>query len=138
MTDLNSLAEELAEKGRDLQQGTNFEVTPIPGDVAVFQILVEDQEELPLFLSGSDGQILCIAYLFRKHEVAPDSRDEMNEVMLAANVSMPLSSFALIDDQYVVFGALSAKASIEDVLHEIEVLSSNAIEAIDVLADYLL
>ena len=63
--------------------------------------------------------------------------DAMNKTMLAANISIPLSSFALVDDQYVIYGALSVNSSLEDIVHDIEVLSSNTIEAIDAMSDYL-
>ena len=63
--------------------------------------------------------------------------DEMNKAMLSANISIPLSSFALLEDQYVIYGALSVHSSLQDIVHELEVLSSNTIEAIDAMSDYL-
>jgi uncharacterized protein YjfI (DUF2170 family) len=137
MVDLKTLANELAEKGKDAERGFPFEVNPIPGEVEVLQIIVEDREELPIFVSASKEQILCIAYLFKNEEVKAGNVDEMNKAMLAANISIPLSSFALVDDQYVIYGALSVNSSLEDIVHEIEVLSSNTIEAIEAMSDYL-
>lgn len=137
MVDLKTLASRLAEKGKNKESGFPFDVNPIPGEVEVLQIVIEDREELPIFVSASEEQILCIAYLFKKAEVKPDSTNEMNQAMLGANISMPLSSFAVIDDQYVIFGALSVRSSLEDIVHEIEVLSSNIVEAIEALGEYL-
>ena len=137
MIDLKTLANELVKKGQDAESGFPFEVNPIPGEVEVLQIIVEDREELPIFVSASEEQILCIAYLFKDEEVKSESIDKMNTYMLAANISMPLSSFAKIDDQYVVYGALSVNSSLEDIVHEVEVLSSNVIEAIESMSDYL-
>lgn len=137
MVDLKTLANQLIEKGKDVENGFPFEVNPIPGEVEVLHIVVEDREELPIFVSACDEQILCIAYLFKQEEVNSASLAEMNKAMLTANISMPLSSFALVDDQYVIYGALSVNSSLEDIVHEIEVLSSNTIEAIEAMSDYL-
>ena len=137
MVDLKKLANQLAEKGKEAESGFPFEVNPIPGEVEVLQILVEDREELPIFVSASEEQILCIAYLFKENEIKTGSIGDINKAMLAANISMPLSSFALVEDQYVIYGALSVNSNLEDIAHEIEVLSSNIIEAIEAMNDYL-
>jgi uncharacterized protein YjfI (DUF2170 family) len=137
MVDLKTLANQLADKGKGAENGFPFEVNPIPGEVEVLQIIVEDREELPIFVSASEEQILCIAYLFKEEEVKSGTIDEMNKAMLTANISIPLSSFAKIDDQYVIYGALSVNSNLEDIVHEIEVLSSNVLEAIEAMSDYL-
>lgn len=137
MTNINTLAARLEALGKEQERGMPFEVNPIPGDIEVLQVLVEDREELPVYVSVSEEQILCIVYLFREAEVKADLVADLNSSMLTASISMPLSSFAKIEDQYVVFGALSVNSSDSDIVHEIEVLSSNSIEAIDVMSDYL-
>ncbi|MEM7617224.1 MAG: DUF2170 family protein [Pseudomonadota bacterium] len=137
MVNIETLASQLEEQGKNIENGFLFEVNPIPGEVEVLQIIVEDREELPIFVSTSEEQILCIAYLFKNEEIKKDKIDEMNKAMLATNISMPLSSFALVDEQYVIFGALSVNSSLEDVIHEIEILSSNTTEAIEAMSEYL-
>jgi uncharacterized protein YjfI (DUF2170 family) len=84
-----------------------------------------------------EGQILCITYLFGDDQVDPDKRAEMAEDMLMMNVSIPLSAFSKIGNQYIMFGALSPQSSIDELLHEIELLSDNVLEAIDAVSDYL-
>ena len=137
MVDLTSFANQLAEKGRDPEQGFAFTVNPIPGEIEVLQIIVEDREELPIFVSASEEQILCIAYLFKQDEVKQGRYDEINHFMLAANISVPLSAFGLIEDQYVIYGALSVHSGLDDLVHEIEVLSSNSIDALEAMQEYL-
>ena len=137
MVDLKTLTNKLAEKGQEAESGFPFEVNLIPGEVEVLQILVEDREELPIFVSASEEQILCIAYLFKKDEIKEGKLDEMNHAMLSTNISIPLSAFGIVDNQYVIYGSLSVKSSLEDIIHEIEVLSSNTLEAIEVMSDYL-
>ncbi|MDQ7004695.1 MAG: DUF2170 family protein [Ghiorsea sp.] len=137
MLNLKTLASELAERGQDAEKDFLFTVNAIPGEVEVLQILVEDREELPIFISTSDDQVLCIAYLFKNEEVKADMVHEMNNAMLSANISIPLSSFAKIGDQYVIYGALSVSSNLDDVVHEIDVLASNMVEAIEVMSDFL-
>lgn len=137
MVDITKLANELVQEGKNTEAGFLFEVNPIPGEVEVLQIIVEDREELPIFVSASDEQILCIAYLFKEDEVKSEMMNEMNQAMLQANIPVPLSSFAKIDDQYVIFGALSVNSSLEDVVHEIDTLSSNTLDAIEAMSAYL-
>ena len=137
MTNITTLAARLDVLGKDTEQGILFEVNPIPGDIEVLQVLVEDREELPVYVSVSEEQILCIVYLFKDAEVKADMVADMNSSMLTASISIPLSSFARVEDQYVIYGALSVNSSDEDIAHEIEVLSSNSIEAIEVMSDYL-
>ena len=62
---------------------------------------------------------------------------ELNEALLDLNPSVPLSSFGRVGKHYVLTGALSASARAEDVAHEVAVLSDNALDALDALADYL-
>lgn len=137
MTTISSLAEQLATQGKENTEGFAFEVQPIPGGVEVLQIVLEDREELPLFISVAEDEILCISYLFTEGEIKSDRKDEMHHAMLSMNIPMPLSSFAKIDDRYVVYGALSVRSSLEDVVHEIEILSDNTLEAIEAMKDFL-
>ncbi len=137
MVDLKTLSSQLVTKGQQAENGLGFTVKEMAGDAELLQVIVEDREELPIFVSVSEGQILCIAYLFKEEEVKASKVNEMNKIMLSASISVPLSFFAKIDDQYVISGALSASASVDEVVHEIEVLSSNVLEAIEAMSDYL-
>jgi hypothetical protein len=128
---LNSLAD-------NSDTGLSFDCQPISGEVDVLQISIIGREELPVFVSVSEDQILCISYLWGTEEVKPECVNEMHESMLEMNIPMPLSSFSKIGDKYVVFGALSINSSFADVEHELAVLSNNAIEVIDDMSDYLL
>ncbi|MFQ5535404.1 MAG: YjfI family protein [Sphingomonadales bacterium] len=137
MIDIKELAEKLSSYGRNSETGFGFAVHPIPGEIEVLQVVPDDREELPIFLSISDDEILCLSYVFSEDEVRDEARAEMHLAMLSMNVPMPLSSFARIDRQYVVFGALSVRSNLEELAHEIEVLSDNTLEAIEAMKDYL-
>jgi uncharacterized protein YjfI (DUF2170 family) len=130
---------ELALKFSEMDEfmGYSFECQPIPGDVDVLQITVEDFEEIPCYVSVTDTQILCITYLMSEDEVIPEKRTDMMEEMLELNIPMPLSSFSKIGERYVIFGALSNNSSFDDMCQEIVTLCENSVEAIAALEEFL-
>ena len=135
---IHTIADHLNSLANNSSTGMSFDCQPISGEVDVLQITLLDREEIPVFVSVTDDQILCISYLWGVDEVKPKSLPLMHESMLAMNIPMPLSSFAKIGDKYVVFGALSINSSFEDIEHELSVLSNNALEVIDDMSDYLI
>lgn len=135
---IHTIANYLNELADNSQTGFTFDCLPIAGEVDVLQVTIEGREEIPIFVSVTDDQILCIAYLWGEDEVRTQSRCEMLEAMLEMNIPMPLSSFSKIDNKYVIFGALSVNSSLPDVEHELAVLSDNSLEVIDEMADYLI
>ena len=118
-------------------EGATFDVQIIPGEVEVLQIIVGELEEVPVYLSITDSQILCIAYLWDESEVNQKKRVDMLETMLNMNIPMPLSSFARIGDKYAIFGAMAVTSSFDDIAHEVIVLSENTVEALSALEEYL-
>lgn len=120
-----------------LSDGSRFSIETFDGENTVACIKVEDREEFPIYMTIDDGQILCISYLFGESQVEVDKRAPLAEAMLMMNVSIPLSAFSKIADQYIMFGALSPNASIDELLHEIELLSDNVLEAIEAVSEYL-
>ncbi|WP_417616451.1 YjfI family protein [Oceanisphaera sp.] len=136
--DLSVIALHLERRDTPSSTGFRFQCFPISGDVEVLKVAVEGREELPLFISASDDQLLCISYLWDESQVDPQRRLAMLEAMLDMNIPMPLSAFARLDDWYVVFGALSLNSSLHDIEHELAVLSDNCLEVIEDMAEFLL
>ena len=134
---IHSIADHLGKLGDNSSTGLKFDCFPISGEVDVLQVNIEGREELPIFVSVTDNQILCISYLWGEDEVKQEKRMEMYETMLELNIPMPLSAFAKIDNKYVVYGALSIKSSMEEIEDELSLLSDNCLEVIDEMADYL-
>ena len=132
--DLNLLRETLdsytSENGYTLQTGT-------PDGEAGLEIIVEDRDEFPILLSADEEQTLCLTYLWDEAQVKPERRTELLATLLEMNVPLPLSSFGKVADRYVIFGALAATASTEDLVAEIETLSDNTLEVLEVVAPYL-
>ncbi len=120
-----------------LSDGASLAIEMFDGENAVACITVEDRDEFPIYMTVDEGQILCITYLFGDDQVAQDKRAQLAEGMLLMNVSIPLSAFSKIGNQYIMFGALSPESSIDEILNEIEMLSDNVLDAVDALSDYL-
>ena len=137
MQSINEVMEGVLALDEERRPGVEFDLQPIPGEAEVIQVIVNGQEELPIFVTASDDQILCICYLWSEDEIKPDSKQEMLEAMLDMNIPMPLSSFGRVDDKYAVFGAMSTRSSPEDMAVELAMLHDNAIDAIDALLPYL-
>jgi len=124
-------------EGQKLADGMGFSIEMFDGEDSVACIKVQDREEFPIYMTVDEGQILCISYLFGEDQVDPAKQAELAEAMLVMNVMIPLSAFSKIGHQYVLFGALSPNSSLDDLLHEIELLSDNVLEAIGALSTYL-
>jgi len=121
----------------DVLGGVAVQLHPIPGDVPVIQVCIEGREELPIFVTSSDSQILCMCYLWTDEEVLADRRTELLETLLDLNPSIPLSSFGRVGNRYVLFGALARNARSEDIAKDISTLSDNALDALDALSEFL-
>ncbi len=134
---MNQLQELTYQLGDINFEGHTFNCLPIKGSQQVLQVLVSDLDELPIYMTITDTQMLCITYLCHQDEVRTDKRAELNTSMLEMNVAMPLSSFAIIEDYYVVFGALSTTSSLQDICKELVTLSANAYDALEAIEEFL-
>ncbi|CAA2110252.1 YjfI family protein [Variovorax paradoxus] len=137
---MQSLLDQL--KGLDVLAGEEMgglpvQLQPIPGHTPVIQVSIEGRDELPIFVTSSDMQIICICYLWTEEEVKAERRTELLESLLDLNPSVPLSSFGRVDGRYVLTGALGRDASVQDIAHEVAVLSDNALDALDALSEFL-
>ena len=135
MIDSNQIQTLLARHGSE--EGPSFDIESIPGEIPTYSIVVDGREELPIYISSTDEEILCICHIFDEDELKPDSVAEMHEAVLSMNLPMPLSSFGKIATKYVIFGALSAKSDMDELAHELSTLSDNSIDAIEAFSDYL-
>ncbi|MGQ5521935.1 DUF2170 family protein [Chitinimonas sp. PSY-7] len=117
--------------------GLSIEWQPIPGDVEVILASVGGREELPVYVTQSGEQLICISYLWHDDEVNPARRSELLEALLDLDIPMPLSSFARVNGWFVVYGALSCNSRAEELVQELTTLSENAVDALDAFAEYL-
>ena len=132
--DLHLLRETLDEYTSE--NGYTFQTSTLEEEAGL-EVIVEDRDEFPILLSVDDEQTLCLTYLWDEAQVKADRRTELLTTLLEMNVPLPLSSFGKVADRYVIFGALAATASTEDLVAEIETLSDNTLEVLEVVAPYL-
>ncbi len=125
---------ELIEQGKMVIE---FELQPMANNDEIIQVIVKDQEEFPINITETDGEMICMVKLFDAEELKDGASNDMHEVMLSANLALPLSSFGKIGGTYMLFGALSANSKSESIGIEIETLAGNTLEAIGLVADYL-
>ncbi|WP_455210905.1 YjfI family protein [Kaarinaea lacus] len=138
MNTLQNLMEQVINLDEEYRYGLEFDYQIIKGEVDVAEVVIKDREELPIFLTIADDQMLCICYLWGEDEVKPSTRADMMQSMLDINIPMPLSSFARIGSKYVVFGAMSLNSGAVDVALELSMLSENALDAIATMSQYLI
>jgi len=133
-----SLLQELTLKLADCQyHGHTFSCLPIKGEQEVLRVEVSELEELPIFITVTESQILCISYLFSKQEIYEEKESELNRYLLELNVPMPLSAFATVDDYYVIFGSLSKSSNFESITQELVTLASNATDTLQALEEFI-
>jgi uncharacterized protein YjfI (DUF2170 family) len=94
-------------------------------------------EELPIFITITDTQIIFISYLWHNNVIKTDRISELYKVMLEMNVPIPLSSLCIISNRYTLFGACSINSSRKDIRHEIITLSSNGPDVINYFKTFL-
>ena len=76
-----------------LMGGASVQLQPIAGEVPVIRVSIEGRDELPIFVTSSDTQFICLCYLWTDEDVRPERRAELHEALLDLNPSVPLSSF---------------------------------------------
>ncbi len=105
--------------------------------VPVMRIIIEGQEELPVFVTGSATQVLCICYLWTEDEIKPERRSEMLEAMMDLNIAIPLSNFGRIAGHYVIYGSLAHDADADSIATDVAMVADNALEALNVFSEFL-
>lgn len=107
------------------------------GETPMLIVIREDREEFPVLVTASADQILFNAVLFDEKQIKEGFKNEVNEVMLQLNMAMPLSSFAKTGTYYSVFGAMATGSIDKNILLEVETLSDNVIDALEVMDTFL-
>lgn len=123
--------------GAVTETGLKLSTELVPGEVDVLVVTVEGREEFPIYITVDESQTLCISHLWTESEVEPGKRMELLDTMLTMNVPMPLSSFSKVGNQYIIFGALSNRSSLDEMIEELGVLSDNTLTSVEEFAGFL-
>jgi|GEM_PF-228587 len=118
-------------------QNGEMAITTIEGDTPVIQAVMQDVDEFPVMITVGEEQILAIVNLWTVDEIKEGKKDGLNEYLLRLNMPVPLSAFSIINDQYVLYGALSVNSKISEIVEEISTLTNNVIEALESCEEYL-
>ena len=106
--------------------------------VPVMRICIGDQEEIPVFVTVTPSQVLCICYLWTEDEVRAERRAEMLEAMMDLKIAIPLSNFGRIGEHYVIYGSLAADADADSIAIDVAMAADNALEALTVFTEFLI
>jgi uncharacterized protein YjfI (DUF2170 family) len=117
--------------------GYEFSCLPMQGEQEVLRVEVSGLEELPIFMTVTETQVICISYLFTQQEIHSDKESDLNRYLLELNVPMPLSAFALIDNYYVIFGALARSSAFELIAEELISLAKNSTDTLEALEEFI-
>jgi uncharacterized protein YjfI (DUF2170 family) len=132
---LNQLA--IGLNGATTETGLSFSTEVMSDEVDVLVVTVQDREEFPIYITVDESQILSITHLWTEDEIIADKRTALLETLLAMNVSMPLSSFSSVGNQFIIFGATSTQCTVDEMVEEVGVLSDNTLTAVEEMADFL-
>jgi uncharacterized protein YjfI (DUF2170 family) len=112
-------------------------ISKIDGETPVIQATVRDVDEFPILISVGEEQILLITQLWGIGEVLEGKEYELNAVLLRANLPVPLSSFSIMGDRYIIFGALSVNSNVNEIIEETITLAENTVDALEFCKEYL-
>ena len=117
--------------------GTGVSLELTGGSDPSIAATMREHGDLVIQLAASGDQIFVSAPLCRGAQVKDRAR--FNESCLRLNPVNPLSNIGLLsidgDDLYVVFGELSARAPLANVIEEIQVLADNTLAAAEAFAN---
>lgn len=123
----------------DLATEERAEIELIDGVSPALHLVMYEYGDLPIFLTVAGDQILVESLLWSVSEVNNPSL--FNETILRTHKYFPLSTISLDkidgDDCYHMFGALSARSLLSNIVLEIDVLAANVIQATQAYSDFL-
>ncbi len=114
-------------------------VESVPTLDGAVQVQMPEAGDMVITLVATEHQVMASTPLVLAARVA--DRAGFNEACLRLNPINPLSNLGLAtiggEDVYIVFGELSPDATAAQVVHEVDTLADNALEAIQILSPYL-
>ncbi|MFT5611930.1 MAG: hypothetical protein ACI9WC_000957 [Arenicella sp.] len=101
-------------------------------------IVNTEAPESVIIIVATDNQLLSITPLIAVSSVDPERVDELNKTLLTLSLPLALSSIGIQDERYVLFGSMAINTTIENVIHEIEVQTSNYDDVMEAFDEFIL
>ena len=113
----------------------------IDGADPTIHIVVDDDGDMDVTMAVSGDQIFVSVPLVTVGDVA--DVPGLNDACLRMNPINPLSNLGIVrqadgEDVYIVFGELSSRSPVLNVLEEIRVLADNALDAAEAIEPFLI
>ncbi len=113
----------------------------IDGADPTIHIVVDDDGDMDVTMAVSGDQIFVSVPLVTAADVA--DVPGLNDACLRMNPINPLSNLGIVrqpdgEDIYIVFGELSSRSPVLNVLEEIRVLADNALDAAEAIEPFLI
>ena len=119
------------------ESNDSFRVTEVNAtDISMLSIVHSVIDEFAIIATASKDQLLFNVTLFDESQVAEGKIDSLHKMMLELNIAMPLSSFALTNGNYSIFGAMSVDSSASEIQEEVLALSENIMDALEVCQNF--
>lgn len=127
-------------KATDLVKSDDVSINLIEGTDPTIHLIMHEFGELPIYLTVAGEQILVESLMWPIGQVKDTAN--FNEEVLRTHKLFPLSTICLDkmadgEEYYCMFGALSARSSLWDIVLEIETLADNAIKVAEAYQDFL-
>ncbi|MBL1292804.1 MAG: DUF2170 family protein [Thiotrichales bacterium] len=125
----------------DINQGSSGAVTfdaALTESGDVIEVVCSNNPDASIFITCTDEQLLTVTNLFKTGDIDEAKLDELHRVMLGLNPVIPLSSFATMGDDYVLFGAMAVDTTLSNLCHELKTQANNATDVLAELHEYLI
>jgi hypothetical protein len=112
----------------------------IEGADPTLYIIMHEYGDLPIYMNVSGEQIIAESILWAASDV--DNTEAFNDAVLRTHKYFPLSTISLEHgpdgkDYYMMFGALSSRSLLSNIVLEISALAANVIQAASAYEEFL-
>lgn len=117
----------------------------VPNDEPIIYISMQEFGDLPIFMTVQGEQIIVETILCMVDEIT--NVYDFNDMVLRTHKYFPLSTISLDTltmadgnsyDAYQMFGSLSSYTGIDEIVHEIQTLANNVMQALEAYNEYFI
>lgn len=75
-----------------------------------------------VFVTVDEDQVRTVSYLWKVESIAKPQRESVLTAMLEESMRLPLISFGIDNGEVTVFGSMSTKSGVDELIEEVEAL----------------